>query len=164
MPPLLLGFQLVGYKQVLAGAGAAGARLQANLLAKMRLLVVEVAGRAVYYVRGSRATNPPHLLGRRTGSLAKHIGGFAKQEGSEIVGRVGVQGLKYGPVHELGAVIRARRKPFLAWENPPGEWHFAKQVKIPARPYLQPALADKRNRIAEELGGSFRGVLAPGRS
>lgn len=53
--------------------------------------------------------------------------------------------LVYGPAHELGATIRARRAPFLVWRDPgTGAFVRARQVAIPRRPYLNPALEKER--------------------
>lgn len=65
-----------------------------------------------------------------TGRLRSSIG--YRVEGSEVV--VGTN-LLYAPVHQFGAVIKPKTKPFLAWQSG-GRWFFAKQVKVPARPFL----------------------------
>ncbi len=47
----------------------------------------------------------------------------------------------YGPTHEFGAVIKSKGR-LMRFKLAGGEWRSARRVKIPARPYLAPALAD----------------------
>ena len=54
----------------------------------------------------------------------------------------------YGRIHELGGVIRPRRKRLLSWIDPDtGERVFAKKVTIPKRPYLAPAADVSRPQV-----------------
>lgn len=47
----------------------------------------------------------------------------------------------YAATQELGAVHFARNFRFMHWRNSGGEW-WKKRVTIPARPYMQPAVAE----------------------
>jgi phage gpG-like protein len=90
------------------------------------------------YLRGPR----PGKLGVRTGSLLRSIG----IDQSDIPRSVTVgTPLIYGPVHEFGATIRARgtgRMIFRVGDTGRGEFRSAKQVRLPARPFLGPSLED----------------------
>ena len=55
--------------------------------------------------------------------------------------------LVYAPVHEYGATIVPVNKRALHWVDQEGQEHFAKRVKIPPRPYLQPSMQAKRDEI-----------------
>jgi phage gpG-like protein len=46
--------------------------------------------------------------------------------------------VKYANIHNFGGVIKPKTKDLLRWKDDKG-WHAAKQVKIPARPFLEGA-------------------------
>ena len=51
----------------------------------------------------------------------------------------------YAAVHQFGATIRPVRAKFLTLRTRQGEvWGFAKEVTIPARPYLGLSAEDRR--------------------
>lgn len=87
--------------------------------------------------------------------------------GKKVTGRVGVSrkhpAARYAPVHEgeLGdpVIIRAKRKPFLAFRLHTGQFVMVKQVKIRARPYLRPALLEKEKAIRKLYGVRMRRAL-----
>lgn len=71
----------------------------------------------------------------------------------------------YGRIHELGGTIRPRRARMLAWVTSgprprdsagwraarrEGRARFARQVTIPARPYMRPAFEANRQRAVDE--------------
>lgn len=78
----------------------------------------------------------------KTGDLRRSVT-VAPPSISAIKDRVTVGTNKiYGRIHDRGGTIRPKNKKFLAWQNPKGQWHFAKQVKIPkykGRGYLTPS-------------------------
>jgi phage gpG-like protein len=104
------------------------------------------------------------VLNRRTGKLANSIqiakGGPATNPWA-IVGTNTI----YAAIHELGGIIRAKNKPYLWFKihsstrtfTKSGErmkrsraeygWVRVKQVRIPARPFLAPALKDSISAI-----------------
>ncbi|MEM4709852.1 MAG: HK97 gp10 family phage protein [Candidatus Diapherotrites archaeon] len=54
----------------------------------------------------------------------------------------------YAAVHEYGATIRAKNKPYLTF-NINGNWVKKKEVTIPARPFASPAVDDVFQNIDE---------------
>lgn len=88
-------------------------------------------------------------LFRRTGDLARSFAALDVSTGG--LGGVAVLGFttsRYARVHEFGAVIRARNKPFLMWRAEragqgvsKGQWVRAKEVTIPARMGFRTAFA-----------------------
>jgi phage gpG-like protein len=107
----------------------------------------------------------------RSGALLKSIGASKQviEEGDgTLSGQIGPQGIPYAAIHEFGGTtkpheIRARNAKALAWakigpaEKGKSFMNFAKVVhhpgsKIPARPYLAPALAAKKDKILETFG------------
>lgn len=100
----------------------------------------------------------------RSGSLLNSIGGTKKvyMEGDNTyAGQIGSAGVPYARIHELGGTtkpheIRPRNKLALKFSGGNGDV-FAKVVrhpgsKIPARPYMGPALAAKKDQIMKEFG------------
>ena len=127
-----------------------GPNLYAVGNAAFRRLVDDAHARARENVSGGPAA---HSMGRvisRRGALRESI-----KKGPYIQmgpGRAGEQriytNIIYGRVHEFGAVIAAKRGPYLRFRlwlpadtsAPSGPWRVARRVEIPARPYLGPAV------------------------
>lgn len=68
----------------------------------------------------------------------------------------------YGRIHDKGGIIKPKNKKFLAWQNPQGRWHFAKQVTIPkykGRGYLTPAFAYIRRAFPKIMQEELSAVL-----
>lgn len=58
----------------------------------------------------------------------------------------------YGRIQELGGTIRPVHKRVLHWTDPvTGEDIFAKQVTLPARPYLRPAVEENISKISDAM-------------
>jgi hypothetical protein len=60
----------------------------------------------------------------------------------------------YARVHELGAVIHARRAPYLKFQID-GQWVQVRSVKIPARPHWRPAIDKAKTPIIREIGNEL---------
>ncbi len=60
----------------------------------------------------------------------------------------------YGPIHEFGGTIRAKRAPFLIFKVN-GQWFRVKSVRIPARPHWRPALASGQRDIIKGINASL---------
>lgn len=110
----------------------------------------QVQGRA----RSAYLSGPgPGKLRVRTGTLRRSI----VVDRSRLPREVSVgTGLRYADTHELGATIRARRSALLRWRTPEGQWRSARSVRIPARPFLEPALDDESRRFATLLTDQLR--------
>lgn len=114
----------------------------------LELIGQEVATRSTEdYLSGPRPKN----LGRVSGDLARSVN--YKVKGNRVV--IG-SNLPYAGVHEKGATIRAKNAPYLVFRIGK-RWISAKEVTIPARPFLAPALKDSRGaarviikRLADE--------------
>lgn len=66
----------------------------------------------------------------------------------------------YARIQEQGGTIRPRRGPFLVFRGEDGGLVHVRQVTIPARPYLRPAVEEFRGRgaatLARVLGEAMR--------
>jgi hypothetical protein len=103
--------------------------------------------------------DPPGGLPRVvTGSLFRGIGwGAGKDASSRAVGiEQGSPAMKYASVHEFGAVITPKSKPFLMFivngkrrGDPAAQWRRSKRVVIPARPFMRPA-RDKHQKAVSD--------------
>jgi len=89
---------------------------------------------------------PGHLVSR-TGNLRRSINTTVKDKGSVIEGTIGTA-VKYGPIHELGGVIKPIKGKYLKFAIN-GQWKSVRQVKIPARPYLKPSITENIDKIRE---------------
>lgn len=75
---------------------------------------------------------------------------------AKVAVRVGTN-LEYAAIHEFGGVIRAKGGGKLTFEVEPGVWRSVRQVTIPARPYLRPAL-DEHGAAAIRIAGEVTGA------
>lgn len=74
----------------------------------------------------------------------------------------GIGSLAGAAVHQFGAIIRPVRAKMLSWVTAAGRRVFARQVKVPARPYLGMD-AETREVVGEIIGQGF-GEVIRGRS
>lgn len=140
---ILFGFRLDGLAALISSLNGASGKLDEEIAKRMSVLVLEVAGTAQRFIQGTRATNPPELLGIRTGRLRASITGVVKRTSKGLVeGIITPQGVKYAAVHELGSALIGHP-----------------EMHIPARPYLARALKEKEPRILELLGGAFSAAV-----
>lgn len=102
--------------------------------------------------------NPaPGPLGIRQGNLARSVRlGAMRYTGKKLTAYLEAGGpdVPYAKVHEFGAVIRAKNGPFLIFPvGFPGGYAVARvpMVRIPARPYLTPALKDATPEIISHV-------------
>lgn len=56
----------------------------------------------------------------------------------------------YGPIHEFGGTITAKRAPFLVFQVD-GQWVRVRSVRIPARPHWRPAVKQGQRKILDEI-------------
>jgi len=144
VPPVAMGLVLEGASDMARFFGGVHRRIEKALHDEMRQVVLIVAGRAKFHIRGSRKTNPPEMLGVVTGRLRQSITGRVEDRGGFIVGLVGPQRVKYAAIHELGGEISGP---------------FGVKVDMPRRPYLAPALEETRELIVKRLGDAFESSL-----
>lgn len=95
-----------------------------------------------------------HPWRNRTGILEGGINivDFAQIEGDGVRGVWGVNDIRYALALEIGAVIRPVHAEALAIPQPDGSVRMAKEVTIPAYPYLRPAA----DAIYPTLAGRIR--------
>jgi phage gpG-like protein len=98
--------------------------------------------------------NTPNNLHVRTGRLRNSIIGQVTQSGDTYTGSLGTNVI-YGPIHENGGVIRAKNAPYLKFQLPNGQWISKKEVSIPSRPFLRPAITENIDRIREIIINSI---------
>lgn len=127
--------------------------LEGNPLGKALLKSsIIVAGQAQRNVTGGGSSRT--MLNVRTGRLRQSIKGKLLSRTQAVV----VVGVKYGRIHEEGGVIKARRKKFLHFVID-GKHFQAKTIRIPARPYLAPALQTKRKQVSQVIRQVYAGPL-----
>ncbi|UCE65933.1 MAG: phage virion morphogenesis protein [Candidatus Zixiibacteriota bacterium] len=96
------------------------------------------------------------VLQRRSGALAGSI--FTRLiGGGDIGGMVGTNKI-YAAIHEFGGIIRAKRADFLKFQID-GSWVQVKQVRMPARPYMQPAFHENISRIEQIFAREIEKVI-----
>ena len=87
----------------------------------------------------------PRFLGVGTGHLRSSITVSRSIDRNNLTFFIGTN-VKYARIHEFGGVIRAKNAPYLAFKI--GEKFIRKkQVVIPARPFLSPAINTENANI-----------------
>lgn len=86
-------------------------------------------------------------LKARTGHLRRSIKSEVIKKPSSLIGKI-FSNIIYARIHELGGVIRPKKGKCLKFQIG-GHWVMVKKVKIPARPYLRPAIEDHINQIKQ---------------
>lgn len=138
-----MAMSVLGLRQITQGLTGAGGKAATAIEKELALLAEEIVGLAQQNIRGSRATNPPKMLGVVTGRLRQSITREpVKKVGGAFQVKIGPQRVVYAAIHEFGG--RAGR---------------GGSVRIPARPYLGPALAKKADDIVERLGSAYVGSV-----
>ncbi len=125
--------------------------IEANVIAVANAAFRRTTADARARARENVTRGRPGLIAR-SGALYRGIslGPYVQRAPGAIAEqRIYVKGpaARYAHVHEYGAVIRAKRKPWLVFrlyqpwdtDRPTGPWRRAKQVRIPKRPFLWPA-------------------------
>ena len=112
---------------------------------------------------GSRAPSLPNKLRIRSGKLRRTVAIIPPRRRSSGVFEGGLKAgsasVIWARIHEYGGIIRARLARYLNFKTPDGKWHRVRQVRIPARPYLTPALLATDKDILREVRKSL-GKLA----
>lgn len=87
--------------------------------------------------------NTPDNLRVRTGHLRRSIGSGA----SGNTGWVGTN-VFYGEVNELGKTIRPKKGKYLKFQIQ-GQWKTVKEVVIPPRPFIRPAVEENAIKLGD---------------
>lgn len=95
----------------------------------------------------------------KTGQLGDSIQIYDKEAWSV---KVGSRGVIYAAIHEFGGIISAKRAKALHWIGKDGKDIFAKSVRIPARPYLRPAVDENQKQITRAIGDDVKRKLGAG--
>lgn len=100
-----------------------------------------------------RGSSTSATLAPVSGKLLASVGYRVSVTGDRIKAEVGTN-LKYARIHEYGGIIKPVKGKFLKFEIG-GRTIFAKQVKIPARPFLRPSVKAKRPEVVRILADHF---------
>jgi phage gpG-like protein len=141
---------------------AAGARSRGELAQLAVTVATEVQRQAKLNVREVLNTT-----GRSTGNLRRGITVIPHK--SALEAEVGPQAV-YGAIHEFGGTIKAKNKPYLCFQVVGAQsvathratqmsWVRVKEVTIPKRPYLKPALDKVEPRIPEIVSAQLLKLL-----
>lgn len=114
-----------------------------------------------YMVRTKLRKGTPLCVGRK-GRLWKSYQTTVHGFGLTITGFIGTN-LKYAAIHEFGGTIRATKAPYLWFPIRPRcsksdkiiRWVRTKEVTMPKRAHLEPALREREKVTMQILGGTF---------
>ncbi len=124
--------------------------------------VIQAEAKTGFKARGQKNSPNPakgaNTLRVQSGQLRRSIIVRSKGSGTRTVVEVGPT-VRYGAIHEFGGTIRPIRKQFLTFKIA-GGFVNVRQVRIPKRPYLAPALKRSEEKIQTIIGNAFRPVVA----
>jgi len=92
-------------------------------------------------------------IGIKSGRLRRSIRSQVKQRGSSITG-VLFSNVIYARIHELGGTIRPKISKYLKFKIG-DRWISAREVNIPARPYLRPSIEENVEDIKDLIVSSI---------
>lgn len=108
-------------------------------------------------MKSKQRIGTPGNIKTDTGNLRRSINSSVSVEGRGVVGKLGAFAI-YARIHELGGVIRPRAQKYLRF--PIGKkWVSAREVVIPPRPYLRPAITENMDKITEIIIKSIKSKL-----
>ncbi len=115
---------------------------------------VKAAGRVVegYAKINVEKTFSSHSLQNLAGSIKVKL---AKAEEHSAEADVGPT-VPYGRIHELGGIIKPVVAQWLTFQTYDGLWHRVKEVHMPARPYLRPAVDEHEGEILDAVGHQLK--------
>lgn len=169
---------MAGFSTEVTGNAFEGLRLLAE---RGHAAVMRVVNRAAHEVQARAKINVHQKLnttGKSKGTLSRSVTVISKA--NRLEAEIGPSVI-YGRIHEFGGVIKPVKGEYL-WFNMPGSQAISyrkdgtvkpgkmtdghlirvKQVTIPARPYLQPALDDVTPKIDGMVRDEIRNLLGAG--
>jgi hypothetical protein len=127
-------------------------RIQQRIMPTLQAATTE----SLRLVEGKARANVSGKLRVRTGKLLRSVkAGRVAIKRHRVEGQIPAdpraKGSHWyiGKFHEKGAVIRAKKKKYLAIPFPDGTVRFVKQVVLPAQPWLGPAWKSSTRKIRE---------------
>jgi len=117
--------------------------------------VVKGSKKAILFVeeKAKKDFSGSNQLNVRSGYLRRSINSSVKVEGNKVIGAVGASAI-YAAIHEFGGTITARASDYLKF-SVGGNFVSVKQVIIPPRPYLRPAIDKSKPSIKEIIQNSI---------
>ena len=124
-------------------------RVEKSLRGKAAVAAVQAGG---YQVMNFARLNIHSTFSKhQTGGLSNSISVEAKAVGKGAEATIAPHKV-YARIQELGGTIRPKSAARLAWRDPDsGKWCTAKQVTLPPRPYLRPAVEDHMTEIRDAM-------------
>lgn len=104
--------------------------------------LLEGVKKSMFFVEGKakESFGKAGKLKVQTGHLRRSIKSSVKERHNMLVASL-FSNVIYAAIHESGGVIRATNKPYLKFQIG-NRWVSVKEVTIPARPYLEPAISE----------------------
>lgn len=143
----MITVEISGDSQIIAKLESFTPRLQVNLVKKMRLAMIYLAG----YVKSEKLSG--QVLNVRTGTLRRSITQQVTDEAESITGIVGAN-IKYAAIHEYGFQGTEQVKEHIRHSST-GKAAvvraFSRRVNMPERSFLRSSLTDTTDKITEYL-------------
>ena len=124
-------------------------RVEKSLRGKAAVAAVQAGGHQV--MNFARLNIHSTFSKHQTGGLSNSISVEAKAVGKGAEATIAPHKV-YARIQELGGTIRPKSASRLAWRDPDsGKWCTAKQVTLPPRPYMRPAVEDHMTEIRDAM-------------
>jgi phage gpG-like protein len=148
-----------GVERAKAALGAVAGNVQKSLVAAMSRATIDLAR----YVKEQKLTG--QVLNVRTGRLRRSITPKVEEKDDEIVGTVGTN-VRYARTHEFGfkGVVQVKAHERKIKGKPIMVRAHARNMDIPARPFLNPSLQERwptyKDWLGKAVDGGSRGARA----
>ncbi len=106
-------------------------------------------------VEGHAKVNISLTFKKQIGNLANSIVVDTRVNNDKAVSSVGPTAI-YGRIQELGGTVKPVRARLLHWVDESGKHHVAREVTLPARPYLVPALENNQDDVLDAMAENLR--------
>ena len=109
--------------------------------------LVKGVTRATYFAesQAKKSFGQSGHLKARSGHLRRSIKTTVKEAYGKVIGELS-SNVIYARIHEEGGVIKAKNVPYLRFKVG-GSWVRVKEVTMPARPFLEPAITENLAKI-----------------
>ena len=125
----------------------ASKKMLAKLHTDFKSAFIDGLRKAMFFAEASakRSFGDHGKPGVKTGQLRRTVKSFVKVRTGAAIGVLSANTI-YAPIHEFGGIIRPTTQEYLKFQIG-GQWKTVKQVVMPERPYLRPAIENNINKI-----------------
>lgn len=120
-----------------------------NIKSELQPMINKSLYQAALVVRREAVSRAPYKSGNLRRSIVEYHNGNSMEVGTNVV---------YGAIHEYGGIIRPKNGKYLTFKKG-NKFIRVKQVTMPARPFIGPALHAKTQEIIKIFEDNFKSYI-----